>query len=907
MRARWTSFAPVAFSMAACGGATARAPDPATPSPIEADAGAPSAAAAQAPAVRADGHLPQTAVPLGYSLSLRIDPAQPRFSGTTTIVVQVRDPTQSVVLNATGMNITHAIATVGATEIPASWLPRRAHTANADDEVVLSFRQPLPAGTATLAVTYDAPFAADLLGLYRVEEKGRWYAYTQFEPTHARRAFPCFDEPEFKTPYNVRITVPRGSIALSNTPELAHADDADAMVVYDFQPSPPLPSYLVAFAVGDFDFAAGQTEPFPIRVVTTKGRASLAISALDDAAALAERLGEYFDLRYPYAKLDLVAVPDFAAGAMENPGLITFRDSLLLVERDRVTTALKRSQAAVIAHELAHQWFGDLVTMRWWDDIWLNEGFATWAQAKVVDEWKPGFGATLEQIAGVQGVMDLDALASARAVRQPVRSTGEAAEAFDGLTYDKGAAVLRMLEAWLGADTFRRGIQRYIHQNAWKNANADDLFEALDYVSTQKVGKLASAFLDEPGVPQVLARWSCNASGEGRIDLRQSEWRPLGEPRRDPARSWTLPACVAKGGDKTASCFTLGADPIVRSLGPGCPAWVFPNAEQAGYYRFLVDPPQLAALVGARRSLGVAERVGLISNVWAGVRQGAIAPGALLDMLAAFDGETNRLVLDQIVGVLGGIEQALVDGPDVPAFRRYVSARLAQRKHALGWSKASGADEDDDRALERRSILWTLGVLAGDEATLREAEAYARAWLKDPRSISADVAAIAVPLASMNAGESRLGELRSAARTANVPQDRIIAVGAMGMFDDPAVLREALDLTLTDELRLSELRYVFGSAQNRRATRGLTYAWIKENWSRLRARLPPTALRGFSGIAGAVCTPAQRDDARAFLRAAMQGLDGAKRGLDEALERADLCVALHQYGSAEVSRYLGRF
>lgn len=867
---------------------------------------APSASAASAPAVRADGHLPLTATPVGYNLSLRIDPMQARFSGTTTIALDVREPTKSVVLNAMGLNVTKAVVHAGGIDFPASWLTRRAHSTTADDELVLTFQQPLPGGSAALEITYDAPFAADLLGLYRVEENGRFYAYTEFEPTHARKAFPCFDEPEFKTPYTVHITAPRGTIALSNTPELSHVQTADGMVLYDFQPSPPLPSYLVAFAVGDFDFAVGQTEPFPIRVVTTRGRASLASSALDGASALAERLGQYLDLRYPYAKLDLVAVPDFAAGAMENPGLITFRDSLLLIEPGRVTTTLKRSQAAVIAHELAHQWFGDLVTMQWWDDIWLNEGFATWAQAKIVDEWKPSFGARLEQIAGVQGVMDVDALTSARAVRELVRSTGDAAEAFDGLTYDKGAAVLRMLEGWLGPDTFRRGVQRYVHENAWKNARADDLFDALDYVSAQHVGKLASAFLDQPGVPQILARWTCSGAGDGKIELRESEWRPLGEPRRDPPRTWTLPACITKSGDKAASCFTLAADPIVRSLGPGCPAWVFPNAGQAGYYRFLVDSAQLGALAAARRSLGVAERVGLISNAWAAVRQGALAPSALFDLIAAFDGETNRLVLDQIVGVLSGVDQALIDSPDLPAFRRYVTARLVARKRALGWGNVDRPDDDDDRALERRSVLWTLGVLAGDDGTLREAETYAQAWLKDARSVSGDTAAVAVPLASLNAKESRLGELRAAARAARVPQDRVIAIGAMGMFDDPAILREALDLTLTDELRLSELRYVFGSAQNRRATRGLTYAWVKENWTKLRERLPPTMLAGFGGMAGTVCTPIQRDDARAFLGAAMQGLDGAKRGLDEGLERADLCVALHQYGAAESGRYLGR-
>jgi hypothetical protein len=868
--------------------------------------GSPAPPPESAPPPRDDGRLPATVVPRSYRLALRIDPNETRFSGTVIISVDVAESTSYVVLNASSMHVTRAVARMGPVEIGTRTFERRAHDTHDAQELVIALSQPLPAGQAEIEIAYDAPFAPDLAGLYRVQEAGRWYAYSDFEPTDARRAFPCFDEPGFKTPYEVRITAPHGAVAVANMPETSSADTSDGMVEHSFQPSPPLPSYLVAFAVGDFDIAEGTRGPFPIRVVTTKGRASLTRMALDDAAPLAAQLGEYFGLAYPYPKLDLVAVPDFAAGAMENAGLITFRDSLLLTDPQHATTSIRRSQAEVIAHELAHQWLGDLVTMKWWNDIWLNEGFATWAEAKVIDAWKPSFGATVQQIAGIQGVMDLDALNSARAVREPVRSAGEASEAFDGLTYDKGAAVLRMLEGWLGPGTFRHAVQYYIHENAWKNASADDLFKALDYVSGLHVGKLASAFLDQPGVPEVIASWRCGGPGSGKIELQQSEWRPLGEPRPNVARSWTLPICIANGAEKTTSCFTLGAEPITRSLGPGCPAWVYPNAEQAGYYRFLLEPAQFAALVAARRSLDVSDRIGLVSNAWAGVRQGAVAPEILLDMLAAFDGESSRLVVDQIVGVLGGVEQALVENVELPSFRKFVASRLAGRKRALGWGDRDPPGTDDERALERRTVLSAMGTLAYDPVTLAESENYALAWMKDPASVPGDVAVVAVPLASLNAGPARLAELRAAAKSARTPQDRIIAIGAMGMFDDPLVLRAALDLTLTDELRLSELRYVFGSAQNRRATRGLTYAWIKENWAKLKARLPPTALRGFSGIAGNVCTPVERDDARAFLVPALDGIDGAKRGLDEALERADLCVALRRYGADSITKYFAR-
>jgi aminopeptidase N len=901
-------------TLAACGaepGGDAVAPGPGAVAGSSSSSPLPPPAIPDPPPPRDDGRLPATAIPLRYVLSLRIDPAQPHFAGTATILIDVPQPTWHVVMHGRGFTVSRVSAQVAeGPPIDGRATFRLTHGGVAPEELVLTFAKPLPAGKAVLQIQYDAPFAEDLAGLYRVSENGVFYAFSQFEATDARRAFPCFDEPGFKTSYDVTITAPKGLVALTNSPETSHEDGPEGTVVHHFETSPPLPSYLVAFAVGDFDVIGGQTAPFPIRVITTKGRSKLANLALEAATGLVRKLGDYFDIRYPYAKLDLVAVPDFDAGAMENPGLITFRDVLILLDPSQATTTLRRRQAIVIAHELAHQWFGDLVTMQWWDDIWLNEGFATWAEAKIVDEWRPSFGATMDQIAGIQDVMDTDSLRSARAVRQPVVSSSDAMESFDELTYDKGAAILRMIESWLGADTFRRGVHRYLVDNAWKNARADDLFKALDYVSAQRVGELASGFLDQPGVPEVTVAWKCGGRGGGQLDMRQSQWRALGAAPQPP-RSWVVPVCTLSDAQKGKSCFTLGGQQLARDLGPKCPSWFYPNAEGGGYYRYSVDRAQLQALAAASRGFPAVDRMGLVTGAWAEVRKGDIGPALLLDILPRFDGDNDRHVVEQVIDVLTGISDSLIDEGDREPFRKYAAARLEGRARALGWNKApppgtSPKVSTDDRALERGALLAAMGDLVEEKGTLAEADQYAEKWLKDPASVSGEIAAIALPLASKRAGAERLEALRAAAKNTRTPEERMNVIRAMGSFEDAAVLRKALDLTLTDELRLSELRYLFGGAVQSRVARPVLFAWEKENWDRLLKRIPGSFGRGsLVAVAGTACTRAERDLAEAFFVPATQGLEGVKRPLDEKLEQAGLCVALREHSAGEVSKYLG--
>jgi cytosol alanyl aminopeptidase len=890
-----------AIALSACAGP----PSPPPPRPPV----VPSEAATVLPAPREDGQLPALAAPLRYSLAFDVDPRGTTFTGTTRIDVQIPAKTSYVVLNAHALTITDARAHVGdgGPGHVARTSVRAAHGAHKDsvEEIVLTFDPPLAPGRATLAIAYSAPFDSELSGLYRVADGGAWYAFTQFEATDARRAFPCFDEPGYKVPFDVSVTVPKGMLAFANNPETAR-EDAGAKTTFRFAETPPLPTYLVALAIGDLEVRdLPRTTKPPIRLITTKGKTGQGALALEATSGLVDALAAWFAIPYPYAKLDIVAVPDFSAGAMENAGLVTFREELLLLDPARASMRSRRSQALVIAHELAHQWFGDLVTAAWWNDIWLNEGFATWMEWRIVDQWKPAYGAKIDAVVSGLGVMDLDALASARAVRQPVATTSEAHEAFDGITYEKGAAVLSTIERWVGEEAFQRGVRDYLATNAFKSVHADQLFSALDRATGKDVSTMAATYLERPGVPEVTAHLECERGARWHVELAQEAWRPLGSKvPEDLDRVWTVPVCVLAQGEKKSGCADLayGAPSLVA--GRKCPAWIHPNSENS-YYRFAISEADAMKLAGARAQLDVAERISLLSNAWAGVRAGKLKPQTMLKLLPAFDDDPSRQVVEQIVSILSSMSHILVEEDARPAFRRFVTARLAKRKKDLGWlpkkEEASGSGDD---ALLRRSLLWAMGDLAEDEATLREADELAMRWLADQTSVDSDTAAVAVDLATRHAGADRLTQLMAVAKSAKTREDRIQALKAMVGFDDPALLRRALDLSLGEDIRPHEMRYVLGSAIQRRKVRASAEAWVREHWDDLRRKLPGSLGTGLMGAAGIACTKAEVEERTAFYTPRAAEIEGAKRGLAEALESASLCAELRAYGASSLTREL---
>ena len=859
------------------------------------------------PPPRDDGHLPALATPLHYALSFDIDPRATTFTGAARIDVEIPARTSHVVLNGHALGITDARALVGGVPHPARASWRTAHGARPEntEELILTFDPPLDPGRATLAITYSAPFDQELSGLYRVADGGNWYAFTQFEATDARRAFPCFDEPGFKVPFGVTVTVPKGMLAFANTPELKR-EDAGGKTTFHFADTPPLPTYLVALAAGELEVKdlARTTKP-PIRLITVKGKTGQGALALEATSGLVDALATWFGIPYPYEKLDIVAVPDFAAGAMENAGLVTFREELLLLDPARASVRARRSQALVVAHELAHQWFGDLVTAAWWDDLWLNEGFATYMEWRIVDKWRPALGAKTDAVVDTLGVMDLDALASARAVRQPVVSTSEADEAFDGITYEKGGAVLRTIENWIGEEAFQRGVRDYLTSNAFKSVHADRLFSALDHASGKDVTQMAATYLDRAGVPEVTAQIQCDHGSRWHIELGQEAWRPLGSKvPEDLERAWTIPVCVLAQGEPKPQCADLayGAPSIVA--GRKCPTWVHPNVA-GSYYRFALSEAEMMKLGQARKDLDVAGRISLLSNAWAAVRAGKLKPPVMLKLLPLFDDDPARQVVEQIVAVLNSMSVILVEESARPAFRKFVLARLAKRKKDLGWApKKEEAGGSGDEAILRRSVLWAMGELAEDEATLREADEQAVKWLADPSSVDSDTAAVALDLASRRAGPERLAQLLASAKSAKNREDRILALKAMGGFDDEKMLRRALDATLEDEIRPHEMRYVLGAAFARRTSRYVTEAWVRARWTDLRKKLPGALGSGLVGAAGVACTKQELEERTAFYTPRAAEIEGATRALAESLEGASLCAELRSAGASPLTREL---
>ncbi|MBX3227128.1 MAG: M1 family metallopeptidase [Labilithrix sp.] len=848
------------------------------------------------------GRLPALAIPRGYSLDLDVDPTKDRFSGVVRIEAELPEKTSFVVLHARGLHVRAARAVRGReAPVVATTSLRTAAGARVADELVLAFPRPLAPGWATLVLEYDAPFDDTLAGVYRVKEGERWYAFSQLEATAARRAFPCFDEPSFKVPFDVAIRVPPGMTAVSNTAETMREDAGGGKTRVRFARTQPLPTYLVALAVGDLaiEAAARGSRP-PIRIVTTKAKANGPANkpALDAAGALVDALASWFGIPYPYDKLDLVAVPALAAGAMENPGLVTFREELLLVDPARASTESKRDQAEVIAHELAHQWFGNLVTAAWWNDLWLNEGMATWMQAKIVHALHPEWGVNVDAVVAMHEVMDTDGLAAARRVRQPVLSSADVEDAFDGITYQKGAAVLSTIERWIGEAAFQKAIKEYLGANAHQSVPTQKLFEALDRASGKDVTSLASGYLDQAGVPEVVAGVVCEQGSRWHVELGARSWRPLGATgaNEDDNRTWNIPVCLRVDGAKKDECVDLvGGAPSLTAGRGACPAFVHPNTALS-YYRWSLPEKQLVKLAESRASVDVPARVSVLSNTWSAVRSGDVDAKAVLKVLPAFDAETARQPVTEVVSILHRMSRAMIDEETRPAFRKFARARLEKRKKALGWTPAAKNAGDD--ALLRRTVLVAMADVVEDEATLKEAEELARKWLADPSSVDPDVATFAVSLGTRRAKDERIDALVKALKEAKNEEDHGVALAALGAFDDPAVLERALDRLLGDDVATNEIGTVLASASHRRASHATADRWVQKHWDELRKKLPGHLSHGLLRAPDGGCTTREADEDAVFYGPRAEQMEGGRRALEQSLESVAHCVALRRKGEA---------
>ncbi len=784
--------------------------------------------------------LPRTVIPSRYDLTLRPDLDAATFAGTAAIAVTVREATDTVVLNAIELAIDEAVVVVGDTRHPA-----RPELDETTERLHLHLDEALPPGEATVELAFRGILNDQLRGFYRstfTDEKGeeRVLATTQFEATDARRAFPCWDEPDLKASFAVTLDVPAGLLAVANTKEVARQERDDGVVRIHFAESIVMSTYLVAFVIGPLE----ATGPVPaggvdLRVIHPIGKGDLARYALEVGAFSLDHLAEWYDIAYPGDKLDLVAVPDFAFGAMENLGCVTFREVLLLVDPSTATQPELQNVVDVIAHELAHMWFGDLVTMRWWNGIWLNEAFATFMEMATTDAFRPdwerwvGFGVSRSE------ALDTDALHSTRPIEFEVTSPEDAEGMFDVLTYEKGAAVVRMLEQYLGAERFRDGIRRYLDVHQYANTETTDLWDAIEAATGEPTRRIMDTWIFHGGYPLVGA-----ARDGDRLVLTQERFTYL--PGAEAAQ-WAVPVLVAWGTDdgvgRTERVLLDGATTEIELAGGA--DWVVVNRGGSGFYRVAYAPDLRTALVErAHTVLEPIERYQFIDDLAAAALAGRVPATDVLDIVLAFSAETDLTVWQRLVGTLHGLRR-LVDGPARERFTGLAAALLAPAYDRLGPLPVDG---ESDRDAELRAVLFgALGTVAEDPDVRRRATDLHRAHLADRTSVDPALAAAAAGiLADVGEADDYEAFLARFLDAAD-PQEEQRYLYVLADFEDPGLFARTLALTLTDQVRSQNAPYVIRRALTNRERGADAWSWVTEHWDEANARFPSNSISRMLG------------------------------------------------------------
>jgi len=792
--------------------------------------------------------LDRRAVPTNYDLRIAPDAEAGVFDGSVRIALEVTTPCDHLVCNAADLDITDAwIHTPDGQRHPL------AVTLHPDTERV-SFTPPvgLHPGEHTLEVHFAGTLDGRLRGVYRstytdADGEARHLVVTQFEATDARRAFPCWDEPAFKASFDITLVVPEDHVAVSNAAETGRTPRPDGTVEVRFGRTMVMSTYLVAFVVGPLEVTeSADASGVPVRIVHPPGKGHLAHYGLDVAVFCLDWFADYYGIPYPGDKLDLVAIPDFAFGAMENLGCVTFREVLLLVDPAEATQPELQNVTDVIAHELAHMWFGDLVTMDWWEGIWLNEAFATFMEMAATDAFRPDWDRWTSFGVARTAAFDVDALRCTRPIEYPVISPDEAEGMFDILTYEKGAAVLRMLEQWLGPEGFQAGIRRYLDEHAYANTRTSDLWDALEASTGAPVRRIAESWILQGGFPLVTV----DLVDEGRtLRLGQQPFGYAGdrgeggagsERPGDDGRRWPVPVIItqAGGGATTVERELVEADGLdIQLVEPA--NWVVANTEGTGFYRVAYAPDLLDALVArAATDLSPIERYGLVDDAWAAVLADRLDVVAVLGMLEELaTTEVDLTVWQRIVAVLDAVDR-LADDPDLrPVWQRWVAGVVQPTLDRLG--DTPRPDEDDRTRQLRGSLFGALGVLAADPATRGRASDVLAAGAPhaDPALVAAAVSVVAA-----SGGPEDFDRFLHHAGNAATPQDEMRYLTALADFDHPELIERVGALCLDGTVRTQNAPYLLRRAMANRTQGSRAWSFVSTHWDAVNERFPSNSI-----------------------------------------------------------------
>ena len=706
--------------------------------------------------------------------------------------------------------------------------------------MTLSFPQPLGTGAHRLRIEFAARINKFGTGLFSVDYPTatgvKRLISSKLEPADARRIFPCWDEPAFKATFALDVTVPRHFLAVGNMPVMREEAVAPDLKRVAFAPTPKMSSYLFVLTAGELDRITAEADGVTVGVVTTAGKSAQGRFALENAVRLLAWYNDYFGVKYPLPKLDLIAVPGGFGGAMENWGGITFFESRLLFDPATNSDAARRGIFSVLAHEMAHQWFGDLVTMGWWDNLWLNEGFASWMQEKAAEQFYPQWKTWLNGYGQKQFAMALDARRTSHPVQQKVADQSEALTAFDGITYNKGQALIRMLENYLGEAAFRDGIRRYMAAHAYGNTTTADLWQALESAAGKPVTGIAASFTEQDGVPLVAAETHCSGD-EQRLALRQGRFviAPSGAAALPPRR-WQIP--VAAGPlNPTRPAEVLLLDGSAEIAAGSCGEPIKVNLGDVGYYRVEYGPISRALLQNSLTLMTVEDRLNLIADDWALVQAGRAEPSSYLALIEAIGIDDHRAVWDQVISSLTRLNRLALDRPERPALQAYAREKLRPLFDRLGWN-GSGSGDDDDTLL-RSSLIRALGEF-GDGDILAEARRRFTGFLQDPSSLPNALRDAVTQLVGESADRAGYDTLLALARKSTVTNERLRYYFAAASARDPALARATLALTLTDELPDTITGAIISTVASSGEQPDLAWEFVRENFDALATKLGPS-------------------------------------------------------------------
>ncbi|GAC1657251.1 MAG: M1 family metallopeptidase [Acidobacteriaceae bacterium] len=834
--------------------------------------------------------LPGGIRPEHYSLTIAPDLKLARFSGLESIQVVIERKTDSITLNATELDFVRVTATAGTSSHAAGAEPIPAVvTLDAErQQATLTFPRALPAGRLLLAIEYKGTLNDKLRGFYLSKAKTRSYGVTQFEATEARRAFPSFDEPGLKATFDVSLVVDQADTAISNTPIVSDTPDkASGKHTIRFATTPKMSTYLVAWLIGDWACSEGRSEGVSIRICATPDKVRLTKFAVDAAKWDLKYFDKYFGIKYPLAKLDLVAIPDFEAGAMENFGCLTFRETELLVDEKNGAIAARKAVASTVAHEIAHQWFGDMVTMQWWDNLWLNEGFATWMETKAASRWRPDWRYDQDVAVDLDGTMDLDEQPTTRAIRAKAETPAEIDEMFDGIAYGKAGAVIGMVENWVGEEVFRKGVHEYLAAHLYGNATAEDFWDTQARVSGLPVDQVMRSFVEQPGVPVV----SLGDSAGGDVPVQQARFLlPHGSAAQSSTERWTLPLCF-----RGSNCKVITPGMVSVTVSPGL---LFANAADKGYYRTVYTAKQMSALSAELETkLTAPERIGLLSDRWALMRGDMGSVGDYLDLAIAVKGDPEANVIDSALGKVESVGKLIATDEDRARLNTVVRREFGPVYAAL----KSGGRRAEWKQGDLRSTLYEALGEAGDPAVLSEAQTITASLLDGKRPADGVVADASVGLVARHGDSAMYDKMVAVAQSATDPGLKTEALHLLARFEEPLLVIRTLEYAVSDEVRSQDSWALIALLLERRETQDLAWQYLQQHWTAVSRKLTVNAGSHLVEATGSFCSAAKRDEVQQFFTTHSAASD---RALQRSLDSITGCMRLREAQEPKLRRWL---